>query len=590
MDQKNLILAIAISAAILFGYSFFIERPRIEEAQRQAALQEQAAPAPGQAVPGQTVPTPVPAPSTDGSALPVPGGIPSSQEFAAATREAALKQSQRIRIDSKRLHGSIALTGGRIDDLTLADYRQTTDEGSPEIVVLSPTGSPNPYYAEFGWTVAPGTTVAVPNAKTVWTADSNVLSPTKPVTLTWNNGAGLTFARTYTLDENYMITVTQRVQNQGDANVTLYPYALISRHGTPETTGFFILHEGALGVFNETLTEHDYDDMAENRTVTEKSTGGWIGITDKYWLTALIPDQSQTFTGTFRHIAKNGDKYQTDYLLEPITIAAGGSTEVENRLFSGAKEVNLIETYGEQLGIKRFDLAIDWGWLNFLTRPLFLAIDFSYNWLGNFGLAILFVTVIIKVIFLPLAHKSYVSMSKMKKLQPEMVKLRERFGEDKQKLNQEMMALYKREKANPASGCLPILLQIPVFFALYKVLFITIEMRHAPFYGWIHDLSAPDPTSLFNLFGLIPWSPPELIPAIGVWPLLMGISMYLQQKLNPQPTDPIQAKIFLFMPLFFTFLLASFPAGLVIYWTWNNLLSMAQQWLIMKKMGVKVGG
>ncbi|PPR76228.1 MAG: Membrane protein insertase YidC, partial [Alphaproteobacteria bacterium MarineAlpha3_Bin4] len=408
------------------------------------------------------------------------------------------------------------------------------------------------------------------------------------VTLSWDNGDGLVFHRTYAIDDNYMVSITQRLANNGPRAVAVHPYGLISRRGTPETTGFYILHEGLLGVFDGTLSEIDYDDLQETGLIEQRSTGGWLGITDKYWLAALIPDQTTTTTSRFLHrIASGVDKYQVDYRGPKLVAPAGGGVETRNHLFTGAKEVLLMDGYEKAYGIDRFELAIDWGWFYFLTKPIFYSLLWINDHVFNLGLAILLLTVVIKLAFFPLANKSYTSMSKMKKLQPEMTKMRERFGDDKVKLNQEMMALYKREKVNPASGCLPIVVQIPVFFALYKVLFVTIEMRHAPFFGWIQDLSAPDPTTVFNLFGVLPWTPPEFL-MIGVWPLLMGITMFLQQKLNPQPTDPVQAKIFLFLPIMFTFLLARFPAGLVIYWAWNNLLSMLQQWVIMRRMGINV--
>ncbi len=406
------------------------------------------------------------------------------------------------------------------------------------------------------------------------------------MTLSWDNGQGLKFFRTYSLDENFMFRITQRVQNRGSTAVTLFPYGLISRTGTPETLGFYILHEGPIGVLQDQLVEVDYDDLQDAKVIKDTSTGGWIGITDKYWLAALAPDPKEKVTTRFVHsLAGKADKYQTDTLGVARNLAPGANITVESHLFAGAKEVKLLDSYSETLGIKRFDLAVDFGWFYFLTKPFFYALDFFNNHLGNFGLAILLFTVIIKIIFFPLANKSYRAMSAMKKLQPKMEKLRAQFKDDRAKLNQEMMLLYKREKVNPASGCLPIVIQIPVFFALYKVLYVSIEMRHTPFYGWIHDLSAPDPTSVFNLFGMIPFTPPDFL-MIGAWPLIMGVSMFLQMKLNPAPADPIQAKIFMFMPIFFTILLAPFPAGLVIYWAWNNSLSIAQQWVIMRRAGV----
>lgn len=575
-DQKNLVIAIVLCFLIIFGFQYFVEGPQIDaEQQNQAAATNDAAGTSGQA---PTVGSDVTAPSIPGSAIPN-----------AVSREESLQKSERVKINTPSLHGSISLIGARLDDLTLVKYRETVDPTSPEIKLLSPAGSPNPYYAEFGWSPSPGSELALPNANTEWSTTSNELTPDKPLKLTWDNGAGLVFHRTISIDENYLFTVEQMVENNTSNDITMYPYGLISRHGTPETTNFYILHEGPIGVLNETLEEVDYDDLSDGVDESYTSTGGWIGITDKFWLTALVPDQKTKIKARFTHTAQ-GDRFQTDFLdQQGINVPVGSTVGATNHLFAGAKVVSVLDTYEEEYGIAKFDLAIDWGWFYFLTKPIYFALEFFNGLIGNLGLAIMALTVVIKIILLPLAHKSYVSMSKMKKLQPDMVKLREQYGDDKQKLNQEMMALYKKEKANPAAGCLPIAMQIPIFFALYKVLFVTLLMRHQPFYGWIKDLAAPDPTTVFNLFGLIPWDPPQFL-MIGVLPLLMGLSMFLQQKLNPQPADPIQAKIFLFMPIFFTYLLASFPAGLVIYWTWNNILSMAQQWLIMRRMGVSVSG
>jgi len=589
MDNRNMIMAIVLSVAILFGFQYYmsIKYPTPEPGTETAQIQ------PGQ--PGDsTVPTAPAAPG--GTAVPSPGGAQAPAAPGGGAPDAAVKRrddviaaTPRVKINSPRLHGSIALKGGNIDDLTLANYREELEPDSPEIVLLSPKGSDQSYYASFGWT-SDGNSVKVPDAESVWTADRKMLEPGAPVTLSWDNGTGQVFKRTIALDDNYMFTVTQQVVNSGSAPVTLYPYGLISRRGTPDATGFYILHEGLIGVFDGVLEEVDYDDLQETGQQAQQTTGGWIGITDKYWLTALVPDQKAQVGTRFLHSREstpgNADKYQADFLGAGVTIAAGASGQVQNHLFAGAKEVHRLDAYAEQLGIVNFDLAIDFGWFYWLTKPLFLLLLYINNYIGNLGVSILVLTVFVKLAFYPLANKSYVSMSKMRKLQPEMLKLRERFGEDKVRLNQEMMALYKREKANPASGCLPILVQIPVFFALYKVLFVTIEMRHAPFFGWIQDLSAPDPTTIFNLFGLIPWTPPEFL-MIGIWPLIMGGSMFLQQRLNPQPPDPVQAKIFLFMPIMFTFLLASFPAGLVVYWAWNNTLSIIQQKVIMMRMGVK---
>ncbi len=426
----------------------------------------------------------------------------------------------------------------------------------------------------------------VPGQDAVWSADSTDLRPGHPVTLTWDNGEGLRFERKIEIDDAYMLTITQRVANDGTEPVSLFPYGLVSRWGTPKTLGYYILHEGPIGVLGGTLEEIDYDDLQEDGNVELPSQGGWMGFTDKYWLTALVPDQASELTGTFRDNVVDGqNRYQVDYLRTAMTVPAGGSIETTDRLFAGAKEVSQLDRYSEEYGIPLFDRAVDFGWFYFLTKPMFHVLHFLYKWTGNYGVAILLLTLLVKLLFFPLANKSYRSMSKMKKLQPEMMRLREQYGDDKMRMNQELMALYKKEKANPMSGCLPIVVQIPVFFSLYKVLFVSIEMRQAPFFGWIHDLSVRDPTTVFNLFGLIPFDPPSFL-MIGVWPLLMGATMFLQQRLNPQPADPMQARVMMMLPAMFIFLFATFPAGLVIYWTWNNVLSITQQWTIMKRMGV----
>lgn len=578
-DQKNMILAIVLSIAILVLFETFFNTGRVTPEQ---AAQQSAQPQPA---PGQMAPT---VPQGGQAQIPaIPGGasIANSEQMVAQSRKAALDSAKRIKIDAPRLHGSIALTGGLIDDVTMIDYHKTVDPKSAEIVLLSPRGSTNAYYTGYGWTGAEGQ--PMPGLDTPWTADRDTLTAEAPVTLTWDNGQGLIFKRIISIDANYMFTIEQQVENNTDKALTLYPFGLLSRYGTPETTDFYILHEGLLGVVDGKLQEMNYSDVKDEPAgISAETTGGWVGITDKYWLATLIPNQSDKVQTRFLH-RKEGlvDVYQADFLGAPVLVPAKGSAASQSHMFAGAKEVNLLDGYADKFGIINFDLAIDFGWFYFLTKPIFLALLWIHAHVGNLGVSILLLTVAIKILFFPLANKSYVSMSKMKKLQPQMVKLRERFSEDKVKLNQEMMALYKKEKVNPASGCLPILLQIPVFFALYKVLFVTIEMRHAPFFGWIQDLSAPDPTTIFNLFGLIPFTPPDFL-MIGIWPLIMGISMFIQQRLNPQPADPIQAKIFLFMPILFTFLLATFPAGLVIYWAWNNTLSILQQWVIMRRMGI----
>ncbi|MFO1153958.1 MAG: membrane protein insertase YidC [Rhodospirillales bacterium] len=583
-DNKNLLLAIVISLAIILGFqaasNYFFPKP---QRPASAPAEQAQTPQPAPAVPGQTVVPPgggvagTPTPAT-----PMPGVVP-----AAAQRGDLLGKSPRLRIDTPRVHGSIALKGGRLDDVTLPSYRETLDPNSPEIVLFSPPGAADPYFVETGW-VAVGTGVAVPGPETLWSADRDVLTPENPVTLSWDNGAGVVFTRKIAIDDHYMFTVTQGVENRGDSGITLAPYSLVSRFGDPPTSGFFILFEGPLGVINGTLKEVSYKDLQKEGLIQHTTTGGWIGITDKYWLSALIPLQDERVDMRFIHQRpQNINQYQVDFVGGQKVVAPGETAESISRVFAGAKVVTLIDKYAERYGIDRFDLAIDWGWFYFLTRPMFYALNFLYQHIGNFGLAILAVTVLIKLAFFPLANKSYKSMAQMRKLQPEVAQLRERFADDRTRMNQEMMALYKRQKVNPAAGCLPIIIQIPVFFSLYKVLFVTIEMRHAPFFGWIRDLSAPDPTSVFNLFGLIPWTPPQFM-MIGLWPLIMGVTMFLQQKLNPQPPDPVQARIFMILPVVFTFMLAHFPAGLVIYWTWNNILSIIQQWVIMRRQGVHI--
>ena len=577
-DQRNLILAVVLTFVILLGFQYLFPS-------KQPVPQQESAIAEAPLIAGEV---PVP-PTLDADTPPlgdasVPVVAP-EQVAPEEIREAVLAATKRVAIRSNRLEGSIPLIGQRIDDLLFVEYTEELDPDSPNIVFLSPAGSGSAYYAEFGWATTPSSNIETPSTNTLWTADRSLLEPGKPVTLTWDNGAGLRFSRTIAMDEEYMFTVTQRIDNNSPVAVTLAPYGLLSRTGTPETSGFVIMHEGALGAFDDALFEVDYDDMRDESQIEKASTGGWIGITDKYWLAALIPEQDARFTGHFRHRTVNGnDKYLVDFLLDAEIVPAGGAVAVTSRLFAGAKEVTIIDGYEESLGIVRFDRAIDWGWLFWLTKPIFQVLDIFNGVIGNFGLAILALTVCIKAIFFPLANKSYVAMSKMKKLQPKMTAIRDTYKDDKVRQQQETMALYKKEKVNPMAGCLPMVIQIPVFFALYKVLFISIEMRHAPFFGWVQDLSAPDPLLVLNLFGLLPWTPPEFL-AIGIWPLLMGLTMFLQMKLNPQPADPMQAKIFMIMPIMFTFLLARFPVGLVIYWTWNNMLSMAQQWVIMKRMG-----
>jgi YidC/Oxa1 family membrane protein insertase len=596
-DSKNTILAIVLSAVVLIAWQFFYampqEKARQEKLQSEQLTQKQQQQAQTQtpAQPGKPAQTP----AQPGTAQ-VPGQAVQTPAAIAANRDAALAQSPRVPIKTDSVQGSIALKGGRIDDLALIKFRETVDPKSPPIILLSPSGSPDPFYAEFGWTNAAGASLKVPTADTLWTqSGSGALTVGHPVTLTYDNGQGLEFRRTIAIDDKYLFTVKDEVVNKTDKPVSLFPFALISRHGTPKTLGYYILHEGLIGKFGDKGTEEiTYKKIEDKKVLNFNATDAWLGITDKYWAAVLLPKTDAHVTANFR-ADKLGtlETYQTDYLLDGRTIAPGASTTADARLFAGAKEVRVVNDYEKQLNLNHFDLLIDWGWFYFITKPLFTLIDYIYRLVGNFGVAILIVTVLIKGAFFPLANKSYASMAKMKAVQPQMAALKARYPDDKAKQQQELMALYKKEKINPLAGCLPIAIQIPVFFSLYKVLFVTIEMRHAPFFGWIHDLSAPDPTNIFTLFGLIPFDP-TVVPVIGhflhlgAWAIIMGITMWAQMKLNPTPPDPTQAMIFNWMPLIFTFMLASFPAGLVIYWAWNNSLSVAQQSIIMRKHGAKI--
>ena len=595
-DSKNTILAIALSALVLIAWQFFFAMP--QEKARQEKLQAEQL-AQKQQTQTQVQPKQSGQPSTipaqPGQAQ-VPGQTAQAPAAVAPNRDAALAASPRVPIATDSLQGSIDLKGGRIDDLALIKFRETVDPKSPPIVLLSPSGSPDPFYAEFGWTNAAGANVKVPTADTVWTqSGSGALSVSHPVTLTYDNGQGLEFRRTIAVDDKYLFTIKDEVVNKSDKAVSLFPFALISRHGTPKTLGYYILHEGLIGKFgDESSKEVTYKTIEEKKINTFNATNAWLGITDKYWAAVLLPKTDAHVIANFR-ADKLGtlETYQTDYLLDARNIAPGATGTADARLFAGAKEVRVVNDYEKQLNLNHFDLLIDWGWFYFITKPLFSLIDYIYHLVGNFGVAILIVTVLIKAAFFPLANKSYASMAKMKAVQPQMAALRARYPDDKAKQQQELMALYKKEKINPLAGCLPIAIQIPVFFSLYKVLFVTIEMRHAPFFGWIHDLSAPDPTNVFTLFGLIPFDPTQ-VPVIGhflhlgAWAIIMGITMWAQMKLNPAPPDPTQAMIFNWMPLIFTFMLATFPAGLVIYWAWNNSLSVAQQSIIMRKHGAKI--
>jgi YidC/Oxa1 family membrane protein insertase len=596
-DNRNTILAVVLSGLVLIAWQYFYNMPAMEKQRAAQQASELVKPAPQAGTtttPQAGTPTPnAPAATQPASAAPV------------VDRDTAIGSAARVKIDTPRLSGSISLKGARIDDLALVKFRETVDPASPPVVLYSPSGTASPYYAEFGWVAASGSTVRIPDYNTVWQQEgSGSLTPSTPVTLKYDNGDGLTFRRTIAIDDRYLFTIKDDVSNVGNAPVTLYPFALISRHGTPQVAGYYILHEGLIGYLGDQgLQEYGYKKIDDAKVVNFKATDGWLGITDKYWASALLPDTSAHLEARFSsNLVGTVRTYQTDYLQDAQTIAIGGTGSANARLFAGAKEAGVVGInfpfaglggYNKELGLSHFDLLIDWGWFYFITKPMFLALDFFYHLVGNFGIAILLVTVLVKLLFFPLANKSYASMAKMKSVQPQLAALKERYPDDKVKQQQEMMEIYKKEKINPIAGCLPVALQIPVFFSLYKVLFVTIEMRHAPFFGWIKDLSAPDPTNLFNLFGLLHFDPTQ-VPlfghylALGVWPIIMGITMWFQMKLNPTPPDPTQKMIFDWMPLIFTFMLAGFPAGLVIYWAWNNTLSVLQQSFIMRRNGVKV--
>ncbi len=585
-DNRNLILAAVLSMAVVFAWQVFVV-PAPPPPAKPAAVEGQATP-----------PAAMTATTAGTTATPTPG----TAATVVGTRDEALTASTRLPIATGALTGSIALTGGRLDDLHLSLYRETIEPDSPTVVLLNPAGGPHPYFIDYGWrrTVDsdPG---PLPSPSTLWTIESgDKLTEKTPVVLRWDNGQGLVFRRKIEIDDRYMFTVTQSVENQTGAAVKLAPYGAIARQGEPKGAGFYILHEGAVGMFDGELSEVKYKAMrdleviAEERgpaKITDIKENGWLGFTDKFWLTTLAPNPGDPFQAVYR-LVKTGDleEFRTEARLPVLTIAPGAKAESVTNLFAGAKEVATIRRYQAERHIDRFEDAIDWGWFYFLTKPIFSMLEFIHGLLGNMGASIIVLTFIVKAALFPLAYKSYVAMSKMKKLQPEMEKIKERVGDDRQKMQQEIMALYKQEKVNPAAGCLPILLQIPIFFSLYKVLFVTIEMRHAPFFGWIRDLSAPDPTSWINLFGMLPYEVPAMLAplSIGVYPILMGITMWLMQKLNPTPTDPTQKMIFTWMPWVFMFMLGRFASGLVIYWCANNTLSFLQQYTIMRSQGTDV--
>jgi YidC/Oxa1 family membrane protein insertase len=577
MDQKRLFLAIALSVAIIVGFQALMPHPprHLAPPSESTTTAETSAPA-------------VPAPRPSGTL----GASPQDIGVAPMPPPAEVP---RVKIDAARVAGSISLLGARLDDIVLTKYHETIDKTSPLVRLLEPRSGAQPSYVQFGWSAQPsaaGATVKLPDNTTLWTASADRLTSARPVTLSWDNGGGLTFEIVLSIDDDYMFQVQQRVRNRSDAPVALQPWARVRRDYTPQTAGYSVLHEGLIGIVEG--REHDQTYSAaksegikhDGLSFEGSTTGGWLGFTDKYWLTAVVPDQSQPITASYRYIAEGKGAFQADFLANATeTIAPGSEASFGSRTFVGAKEVHLLNRYQDDGHIIRFSSAVDWGWFEVITKPFYYALDWLNTLLGNFGLAIIAFTICVKALFFPLANYSYRSMSKMKLLAPKMAALREQYKDDQATLQKNMMGLYKAEKVNPASGCLPMVVQIPIFFSLYKVIFITIEMRQAPFFGWIHDLSAIDPTNVFNLFGLIPFDPTVISPLLhlGVWPLVMGLSMWGQQKMNPPPPDPTQAKLFQFMPIIFTFMLARFPAGLVIYWTTNNVLTIAQQWLIMRQ-------
>ena len=556
MDTKNVIAAISLSAAVIILYSLFFAPPPSDPKQIQSEKN----------ISNETTDAP---------------SLEQNEQISKISRNGAIAEEDRILFENNNIKGSISLAGSSIDDLTFKKYTKTLN-GDDNIVLLNPKKVENGYYVETGW-VTNNKNIDIPNSKTIWKIKgNNKLTPNSPVKLSWTNDDNIKFEKEISIDNQYLFTVNQIIINNSEKTYNFYPYGQIIRNKAPEVTNFYILHEGMLGVFDDQLVEKDYEDIEEKKYSVNAETG-WLGITDKYWITSLIPEEKKKFRTDFDY--KN--KFRANFIETNSTEVGANETKSNKiKIIIAAKEVDVIDGYAKSLNIGKYDLAIDWGWFYFIVKPLFFVIDYFFKLTGNFGIAIILITFCIRLAFFPLANYSFRSMAKMKVLQPEMTRLKELHKEDKMKLQQEMMALYKKEKVNPISGCLPIFIQIPFFFAIYKMLFVTIEMRHQPFFGWIKDLSERDPTSIFNLFGLIPWDPPSFL-LIGAWPVLMGVTMFLQQKLNPTPPDPIQAKIFMFFPLFLTVILAPFPSGLVIYWTINNVLTMAQQYVIIKRTTVK---
>ena len=570
-DQKNLLLAIVLSILIIVVFQFLYPQPTMVDnsiVNKDLDLQ--------------------PAASTEEESV---------ENISIKTSEEIIKERENVEIKTNSLVGSINLKGGILDDLILLNYKESLEENSNNITLLSPKLTANPYYIEIGWKKLSkeSNEIELPDHNTHWSATNSLLSPSSPVTLLWTNKDNITFKIHYKIDNDYMIEVDQEIENDSSNNLKLYPYRLIKRINKPDVINFFILHEGLISMIDEELDELDYDDIVDScstvnridkKTCDFQTKGGWLGFTDKYWMTALIPNSNEPVKVEYRHNYKESDEYIARHNAQVFEIKPGSSSSYSGKIFAGAKVLKILDRYQDQYNIPRFNDSIDWGVFSFLTKPIFYAINWFYGKIGNFGLAIIGFTILMRLILFPLAQASFKSMAKMKKLQPEMQRLKELYGDDKQKMQQELMALYKKEGANPVAGCLPILLQIPIFFALYKTLFVTIEMYHAPFYGWIKDLAAPDPAGILILFGLIDWNVPAILSIvnIGILPIIMGLTMYAQQKLNPAPTDPVQAKIFTFLPIVFTFILAGFAAGLVLYWSVNNILSIAQQWFIQRKI------
>ena len=557
MDSKNVLMAIVLSTLVLVFWATFFEPPPVERqiAEDQVTKSEELS-----------------SPSIEKVEL--------SKKIA---RDDTIDSVARVKIENNNIKGSISLQGAIIDDIIFKNYKESL-ESDQKVIFLNPKSSDEGYYIETGWASNSNEKLKLPLDNTIWKVKGNkVLTPNKPIVLEWDNNEGLIFTKKIELDDKYLFKISQGIKNTSNKSYEFFPYAQITRNYKPDVIPIYILHEGFIGMFDDELKEEDYEDVEDEKFIINSSKG-WLGITDKYWLTAIVPEKGKKFKSEFLSI---DGKYKANFIIKEATVlSSNASITNEINAFVMAKEVAVIDDYAEKLGIEKFDLTIDWGWFYFITKPLFFVIEYFFKLTGNFGVAIIILTALVRIVFFPLANYSFRSMAKMKILQPEMIRLKELHKDDKTKLQQEMMALYKREKVNPVSGCLPVLIQIPFFFAVYKMLYVTIEMRQQPFFGWIQDLSARDPTSIFNLFGLIPWDPPTFL-MIGVWPILMGLTMFLQQKLNPTPPDPMQAKIFMFLPIFLTIILAPFPSGLVVYWTVSNVLTMAQQWVILRGTKVK---